>query len=54
MTPEWAQVWVSLMQCGLIAWGILSMRESNKGRDVLLEAVKEQSAGIRALLERGA
>ena len=43
---------VGLTQCGLIAWGIRAMRESNKSRDAVLEALKEQSAGIRALLER--
>ena len=38
---------VGMFQCGLIAWGIRAMSEGNKGRDVLLEAVKDQSAGLR-------
>ena len=49
---ETYSILISVCQLGLIAWGIRSMREGNKGREVFLEAVKEQSAGIRALLER--
>lgn len=52
---------ISVCQLGLIAWGILSMRGSNTSRDAQLKVledigtgIREQSAGIRALLERGA
>lgn len=51
---------ISVCQLGLIAWGILSMRGSNTSRDAQLKVledigtrIREQSAGIRALLERG-
>jgi len=50
---------VGMVQCGLIAWGIWVMRGSNKSRDATNQmladigaGIREQSAGIRALLER--
>ncbi len=39
-------------QCLLIAWGIWIMRASTKSREPIMEALRDQSAGIRALLER--
>ena len=50
---------VGMAQCGLIAWGIWVMKGSNKSRDAINQmladigaGIREQSAGIRALLER--
>ena len=52
---------VGMVQCGLIAWGISMMRESTKSREATNQmladigaGIREQSAGIRALLERTA
>lgn len=44
---ETYSILISVGQLGLIAWGIHSMREGNKGRDVLLETVREESAALR-------
>jgi len=44
------------VQCLLIWYGLRMMRESGERRDrqldLMAEAMREQSAGIRALLER--
>lgn len=40
------------IQCGLIYYGIRAMKDSTKSREPILEALRDQSAGIRALLER--
>jgi len=37
---------VGMVQCGLIAWGIRSMREGNKGRDVLIQSLERQTASL--------
>lgn len=64
--PKWTEVvaaGVGLVQCGLIVWGLWMMREAGERRDRQLDrqeqaledigaGIREQSAGIRALLER--
>ena len=59
--PKWtevAAVIVSIMQCVLIIWGLVLMSRAGQRRDrqidVITEGLREQSAGIRALLERTA
>ena len=37
-------LFVGLLQCGLIAWGISKLDKSDEGRDVLLTALKDQSS----------
>ena len=37
-------LFVGLLQCGLIAWGLSKLDKSNEGRDVLLTALKDQSS----------
>ena len=46
-----AALLVGLVQCGLLAWGISVMKESNKGRDATLTSLRDQS---RALADIGA
>lgn len=60
--PTWTDITTALAavgvtQCGLIAWGIRVMRDSNQSRDATLTALKDQSqvladvgAGIQELL----
>ena len=61
-TFEWFSIGVpfltGLIQVGAILWGIRTMGETGQRRDqqldVMAESLREQSAGIRALLERTA
>ena len=41
-----AALLVGLVQCGLLAWGISVMKESNKGRDATLTALRDQSQAL--------
>ena len=47
----YAQAGVALLvggaQCGLIAWGIRVMRDSNQSRDATLTALRDQSQALR-------
>ena len=47
----YAQAGVALLvggaQCGLIAWGIRVMRDSNQSRDATLTALRDQSHALR-------
>ena len=60
MSPfEICSILVSLAQCALIAWGIWSLNKNNESREAgnqlfvdIGAGIREQSAGIRALLER--
>ena len=45
---------VGLFQCGLIAWGIWVMRQSNKDRAASTELMIQQSKALERLLERTA
>ena len=47
MTPEWAQVWVSVGQTVLIAWGIWLMRSSNQERQATADMLREEAAMLR-------
>ncbi len=38
-----AALLVGLVQCGLLAWGISVMKESNTGRDAILTSLRDQS-----------
>ena len=48
MTPEWAQVHVSIGQTVLIAWGIWLMRSSNQERQAASEMLREQATMLRS------
>ena len=41
-----AALLVGLVQCGLLAWGISVMKESNKGRDATLTSLRDQSQAL--------
>ncbi len=41
-----AALLVGLVQSGLLAWGISVMKESNKGRDATLTALRDQSQAL--------
>ena len=42
-----AALLVGLVQCGLLAWGISVMQESNKSRDATLTTLGDQSQALR-------
>ena len=46
ITTALAAVVVGVTQCGLIAWGIRVMRDSNQSRDATLIALKDQSQAL--------
>ena len=47
MTPEWAQVFVSVVQTALIAWGIWLIRSSNQERQATADMLREEAAMLR-------
>ena len=53
MWSTYAQAGVALLvggaQCGLIAWGIRVMRDSNHSRDATLTALGDQSQALAAI-----
>lgn len=52
----WSTTVIGLLQCGLLFYGLRLMGQTGQRRDkqldVLTKGLEEQSAGIRALLER--
>ena len=60
LAMQQAQLWTTYVQagvallvggaqCGLIAWGIRVMRDSNHSRDATLTALKDQSQALAAI-----
>ena len=47
ITTAFAAVVVGATQCGLIAWGIRVMRDSNQSRDATLTALRDQGQALR-------